>query len=98
MDTRTTTHRLTHDGTNPNCDLCQRFGNPADLAEMVRQMVQEAIAEANLEAADDEHEAMMEDIAQRRERRAARERELAEEERRRLEQRIDDLERQQWGK
>jgi hypothetical protein len=98
IESLATTHRLTHDGTNPDCAFCKLFGPPNLLNALVRAMVREELAAIQLEEADAEHDDIMEEIAERRRRREARAAELAEEERRRLEQRIDDLERKQWQK
>jgi hypothetical protein len=98
LESLATTHRLTHDGTNPDCAFCTLFGDPRLLTALIRAMVREELADMQLEQADAEHDDIMDEIAERRRRRQERAAELAEEERRRLEQRIDDLERQQWGR
>jgi hypothetical protein len=98
LESLATTHRLTHDGTNPDCAFCTLFGPPDLLTALVRAMVREELAASCLEEADAEHDAIMEEITERRRRREQRAAELMEDERRRLEQRIDDLERKQWGR
>jgi hypothetical protein len=98
LESLATTHRLTHDGTNPDCAFCKLFGPPDLLTALIRAMLREELAASHLEEADDEHDAIMDEIAERRRRREARAAELAEEERRRLEQRIDDLDRKLWDR